>query len=218
MCNKPTYKELEQKINMLENEVLEYVRREKEFSKNQKLTEYLHMRRTISLIKINEELNKEIIEIKSAEDKKLKNVSEKLRDRIKELTCLYNISSLRAGENFSLDNILQAVVDFIPPAILDTEIVCARLIFDCHEYTTKNFIETKWKFSQEIKVHNESIGTLEVCYIKERPELAEKALIEETKKLINAISENIAQLVERDWAETEIIKCRNRIEGLIKQN
>jgi hypothetical protein len=216
MTEMPTYKELKRRIRQLESEVLEYVRKEKEFNKEQKLVEFGHMRRTISLMKINEELNREVKNLKRA-DEELGHVSDKLRERIKELDCLYDISSLRYGINFSLDDVLQAVVDFIPPAIQYPEITCARIMFDRYEFKTKNFKNTKWKQSQEIKVNNERIGTLEVCYLVEKPELEEGSLLEETKKLINAIAENIAQIVERDWAEIEIRKCRNKIEELIKQ-
>jgi hypothetical protein len=216
MTEMPTYKELKRRIRQLESEVLEYVRKEKEFNKEQKLVEFGHMRRTISLMKINEELNREVKNLKRA-DEELGHVSDKLRERIKELDCLYDISSLRYGINFSLDDVLQAVVDFIPPAIQYPEITCARIMFDRYEFKTKNFKNTKWKLSQEIKVNNERIGTLEVCYLVEKPELEEGSLLEETKKLINAIAENIAQIVERDWAEIEIRKCRNKIEELIKQ-
>ena len=45
----------------------------------------------------------------------------------------------------------------------------------------------------------------------------EGPFIEETKNLITSIAESIAQIVERDWAEIEIRKCRNKIEKLIKQ-
>jgi len=34
---------------------------------------------------------------------------------------------------------------------------------------------------------------------------------------MTAISESIAQIVEREWAEIEIRKCHNRVEELIKQ-
>ena len=217
MTEKPTYKELARKINQLEREVLEYVRKEEEFNREQKLVEYGHMKRTISLIKINEELNREIKNLKRADKEELGSVSNKLGERIKELNCLYDISSLRYGTNFSLDEVLQAVVDFIPPAIQYPEITCARIRFDRYDFITKNFKDTKWKLSQEIKVNNERIGTLEVCYLEEKPELEEGPLLKETKKLITAIAENIAQIVERDWAEIEIRKCRNKIEKLIKQ-
>ena len=56
MTEKPTYKELERKNKQLEKEALEYMRKEREFSKERKLVEYGHMKRTISLMKINEEL------------------------------------------------------------------------------------------------------------------------------------------------------------------
>jgi len=50
-------------------------------------------------------------------------------------------------------------------------------------------------------------------------EALEKGLfLEEEKRLIGAISESIARVVERDWAELEIRKCRNKIEELIKHN
>jgi len=46
---------LERKIKQLEKEVLEYVRKEKELNKERKVTEYGHIRRTISLMHINED-------------------------------------------------------------------------------------------------------------------------------------------------------------------
>ena len=113
MAAKPTYEELDRKIKQLEGEVLEYVRKEKEFNKEQKLVEYGHMKRTVSLMKINEELNREMKNLKRADKKELGYVSNRLAERLRELNCLYDISSLRDGANFSLDDILQAVVDFI---------------------------------------------------------------------------------------------------------
>ncbi len=218
MAEKPTYTELERKVTQLEREILEYVRKEKEFTRDQKLVGYSHLKRTISLMKINEELNREIKGLKHADKEELGYVFNKLEERIKEINCLYDISSLKAGENFSLDDILQEIVDFIPSAIQYPEIACARIIFNRYEFTTKNFKETKWKLSQEIKVNNERIGALEVCYLEEKPELEEGLFIKETKNLITSIAESIAQIVERDWAEIEIRKCRKKIEEILKQN
>ena len=218
MVEKPKYTDLERKITQLEREILEYVRKEKKFTKEQKLIEYGHVKRTISLMKINEELNREIKGLKRADKEELGYVSKKLKERIKEINCLYDISSLRDGTNFSLDDILQEIVDFIPSAIQYPEIACARILFNRYEFTTKNFKDTEWKLSQEIKVNNERIGALEVCYLEEKPELEEGPFIKEAKNLIAAIAESIAQIVERDWAEIEIRKCRKKIEEILKQN
>jgi hypothetical protein len=71
LATKPTYNELEQKIKQLEKEVLEYLRKAKELNKERKVTEYSHLRRTISLMHINEELNREIKELKRSDTEEL---------------------------------------------------------------------------------------------------------------------------------------------------
>lgn len=218
MTEKPTYNELEHKINKLEKEALECMRKEKEFNEERRLADYGHIKRTISLMKINEELNREIKEIKRVDKEELVHISDKLRGRIKELDCLYDISNFRENNDFSLDGLLQEIVNFIPPACKHPEITCARIILDQYEFTTKNFKDTKWKLSQEIKVNSEQIGALEVCYLEEKSELAEGPFLNEARNLITAIAESIAQIVEREWAEIEIRKCRNKIEELLKHD
>jgi hypothetical protein len=217
MTGKPTYNELEREIKQLEKEVLEYVRKAKELNKDRKASEYSHIRRTVSLMHINEELNREIKELKRSDTEELGLVSHRNRERIKELNSLYDISSFRDATDFSLDAVLQAVIDFIPPAIQHPEITCARLIFGGYEIKTKNFRDTKWKISREIAVNNEWIGTLEVFYLEEKPEAAEGPFLKEAKNLINAVAENIAKIIECEEAEAEIRKHQDHIEALIRK-
>jgi len=219
MTGKPTYNELEREIKQLEKEVLEYVRKAKELNKDRKASEYSHIRRTISLMHINEELNREIKELKRSDTEELGLVSHRNRERIKELNSLYDydISSFRDTTDLSLEAVLQAVVDFIPPAIQYPEITCARLIYGGYEVATKNFKNTRLKLSREITVNNEWIGTLEVCYLEEKPELDEGPFLKEAKNLINAVAENIAKIIEREEAEAEIRKHQDHIEALISK-
>jgi hypothetical protein len=219
MTGKPTYNELEREIKQLEKEVLEYVRKAKELNKDRKASEYSHIRRTISLMHINEELNREIKELKRSDPEELELVSHRNRERIKKLNSPYDydISSFRDTTDLSLDAVLQAVVDFIPPAIQYPEITCARLIYGGYEVATKNFKNTRLKLSREITVNNEWIGTLEVCYLEEKPELDEGPFLKEAKNLINAVAENIAKIIEREEAEAEIRKHQDHIEALISK-
>ena len=154
MATKPTYNELERKNKQLEKEVLKYICKAKELNKKQKVTERSHIRRTLSLMHIIEELDREINELKRSGAEELGQLSHRLQERIKELNCLYDISSFRDATDFSLDAVLQAVIDFIPPAIQFPEITCARIILDGYEFKTKNFSDTRWKQSSIITVHN----------------------------------------------------------------
>ncbi len=218
MVAKPTCIELERKIKKLEKEALEYMHRERAFNAERKRFEYSHLKRSLSLMKINEELNREIKDIKKADKKELEQISHKLKGRIKELKCLYDISSFREGNDFSLDGLLQEMVDFIPPACQHPEITCARIIFDGYEFTTKSFLETSWKQSFIITVSNKQIGHLEVFRLEKKSELEKALFLEEEKSLIGAIAESISRIVEREWAEAEIRKCRKKIEKLINNH
>jgi hypothetical protein len=218
MAERQTYDQLESKIKKLEKEALEYMLKEREFNQERKLADYSHMKRTISLMKINEELKREINKIKSVDRKQLKQISKRLRGRINELNCLYEISSFRGSNDFSLDSVLQEMVDFIPPACQFPEITCARIVFNAYDFKTKNFKETKWKLSREIKVSNEAIGRLEVCRLEKKSKFRQRLFLEEEKNLFGAIAESIARIVEREWAEEEIRKYRNKVEELIKQS
>jgi hypothetical protein len=99
LAGKPTYKELEQKNKQLEKEILEYLRKAKELNKKRKVTERSHIRRTISLMHIIEEL-------KRSDAEELGLVSHRLQERIKELNCIYDISSFRDATDFPLDAVL----------------------------------------------------------------------------------------------------------------
>ena len=218
MRNMPTYDQLNHKNEQLQREVTEYIRKENEFKKQMKLVEHRHIRRTLLLMKINDELNREISKLKTADKENLEFLSNKLRERVKELSCLYDISSLQDGTNFSIDDTLQAVVDFIPPTIELAENICARIISDNnHEIRTKNFQDTKWKLSQEIKINNKRVGLLEVCHLKQEFELENGPFSGEAKSLIHAVAESIAQIIEHARLELEIDKSRDKIENLIRQ-
>ena len=217
MTVKPTYTELERRITQLETEVLEYVQKEKQFNRERKLREYSHMKRTISLMRINEELNRELRERKHAHEEEADQVSRRLKERINELNCLYDMSCFREDADFSLDDTLQTIVDFIPLGCLHPESTGARILFHGYEFATNNFEDTKSKISREITVSNERIGTLEVCRLREKPESDAEPFLQEEKALVSAIAASAARIVKREWAAAEIRKQRDHIEELLKQ-
>ena len=106
LAGNPTYNALERKIKQLEKEVLEYIRKAKELNKKRKVTERSHERRTISLMHRIEELNWEIKALKWSDAEELGLVSHRLQERIKELNCIYDISSFRDTTDFPLDAVL----------------------------------------------------------------------------------------------------------------
>jgi len=91
----------------------------------------------------------------------LSGTSRQLRERVKELNCLYGISKLIQDTDLSLREILQGTLERIPPAWQYPEITCARIVLDDQTYETPGFRETIWKQSCGIRVRAEMAGALE---------------------------------------------------------
>ncbi|MCF6248149.1 MAG: ATP-binding protein [Desulfobacula sp.] len=147
----------------------------------------------------------------------LQKTTHDLGERVKELNCLYEISRLIEKENVTLDEILQGTSEIIPSSWQYPEIACARIIFKQREYKTANFKKTTWKQSQDFLVHGESLGKIEVFYLKEQPDDFEGPFLKEERDLINAIAEHLGRDIERKHAESELKRAHDELEKKVME-
>ena len=75
-----------------------------------------------------------------------------LKERVKELNCLYTISAIIETKGATLEEILQRTVDIIPDAWQYPDITTSRIILNDRAFTSRNFEKTKWRQSQNIVV------------------------------------------------------------------
>ena len=139
-----------------------------------------------------------------------------LEERVKELSCLYGISNLIEKPDISLEEIIQGTANLLPSAWQYPEITCAKIILESQEYKTENFKETIWKQSGDIKVHKKPIGTVEVYYLEERPEMDEGSFLKEERKLISIITERLGKIIERKKGEAELQKSYQTIQKIME--
>ncbi len=137
-----------------------------------------------------------------------------LGERVKELNCLYGFATLAEKHDISLEEVFQGIVDLIPPAWQYPEVTCARIILENQEFRTNNFKETIWKQASDIVVHGDRIGTLEVCYLEQKPGMDEGSFLKEERSLIKAIAEQLANTTERKRAEQALRESQERFRAL----
>jgi PAS domain S-box-containing protein len=133
-----------------------------------------------------------------------------LQERVKELNCLYGISRLIEEADLSLPEILQGTVELMPPAWRYPEIACARAILDDQVYQTKGFVATNWKQSCDIRIYDQSSGSIEVHYKEARPDRDEGPFLKEERRLLKAIAERLGRVVERVSAEKALSHSEER--------
>ena len=146
-------------------------------------------------------------------EKALQQRTHELGERVKELDCLYGISSLVEKPDISLEEIFQGVVDLIPPSWQYPEITCSHIILEDKKYKTINFKETEWKQSIEILANGKRKGILEIFYLEEKPEIYEGPFLKEERYLINAIAERLGSIIERMSAKED----KRRLESQLQQ-
>lgn len=176
---------------------------------------------TKQLVRELQELREKIAQIDAERskhfesEKKLKKLTYNLRERIKELNCLYGISKL--VENFGLSNrdIIQGIVDIIPTSWQYPDITCSRITIDYQEFRTKKFRETRWKQECDIFVNNARCGSIEVFYMEEMPEYDEGSFLKEERNLLNAIAEHLGRIIERKKAEEQIMDMQKELKNKV---
>lgn len=132
-----------------------------------------------------------------------KNILGALRERIKELTCLYSISRIMEKRDLSIPETMESILMHIPPAWQYPEITSARITLDGDVFVSRNYKEAGQKQRAPILAGGRERGALEVVYNEEKPVLDEGPFLREERKLITALAQQIAGFVERKEVERE---------------
>lgn len=126
-----------------------------------------------------------------------------LRERVKELSCLYHINRALEGAIGPPDAVFQYIVELIPPAWQYPEIASACIVLDGRRYETPGFEEGCHEQTSEVTVDGKHRGTVSVVYREARPALDEGPFLRDERSLLDAIARQIAVIVEHREAEEE---------------
>ena len=122
-------------------------------------------------------------------------VENALRERIKELNCLYGVSQLAERYFNSLDNLLAELVNFLPLSWQYPDITCVRINYKDHTYKSEGFKVTEWRQSARIYVYSEPVGEVAIFYLEERPPGDEGPFLGEERALLDALADRLVLLL-----------------------
>ncbi|MFA5555187.1 MAG: PEP/pyruvate-binding domain-containing protein [Phycisphaerae bacterium] len=127
--------------------------------------------------------------------KQEKNRLNLLRERAKELDCLYKVEELLASEIRPLPDIFRDLITIIPCGWRYPKFCRAKIVCEDTSYEPPDYAQTPWTDTAPIKAENATVGYVEVSYIKEVPASSEGVFLEKESKLIHTIADRIGQTV-----------------------
>lgn len=129
---------------------------------------------------------------------------------------LYNLSISLISKKISLIDIYAEVIELIPTIWQNPDTICAKLVIEDQEFTTRNYRESKWQQQMTININGDNIGHLIVGTL-EKPHVRNKNLFsDEENKYLKQITEWLAQVTKRSqiksMIKTDDIKFRTLVD------
>jgi two-component system, NtrC family, sensor kinase len=160
------------------------------------------------LINIQDELKSE----KDKTDVDLERKTDELKRRIRELDCLYGISTLIMRPGITLPQIIEGTCKLIISTVQHPDIAACSININDFEYASENFSKSNWMAHSDIKLNNEIGGMISVCYFKEPPPSNEFAFTASEQFMINEIAERIGRSVDRIHAQDKLKETYEELE------
>lgn len=127
-----------------------------------------------------------------------------LRERFKELSCLYKLSILANRPDLDLESFLQEAVELLPESWQYPDITSARIIYQDRIFTTPSFAASAWQLASDITVRGDKVGVIEVYYSEERPLASEGPFTIEERMLLDEISLQISRTIGHELARQDL--------------
>jgi hypothetical protein len=125
-----------------------------------------------------------------------------LRERAKELRCLYSVASALARREEAPQVVFQWVLDALPPAWQYPEDTTARIEYFGRTHALADFIDTPHRLRSPISIWRTLVGAIEVHYKTPKPDAWEGPFLREERELLDNIAHRLGEYLE--WKQREL--------------
>jgi hypothetical protein len=147
-----------------------------------------------------------------------------MRERAKELNCLYQVEELLTKTSLPLAEIFSRLVRIIPSGYQFPEICQVKILYDEATYQSDDFEPSSRVHGADIRVEEKVVGRIEVSYTSDVPQTENSYFLKDEHKLLNTIAERIGRTllhlkleqVSRDWESAQkALSDSNKTEWMV---
>ncbi len=158
-------------------------------------------------------------------EKERDNLIHSMGERIKELTCIFNVEKL-IRENENIHFIMEKLVTYLPQAWQYPDVACGCIHFNSNKYIKSNkYINSKHGqctgfvdcLSENIIYRRQVVGSISVCYQEKKPIADIGPFYNEEQDLLKHISSMLTGAIERNIHQDEITQINQNLEKLVEK-
>jgi len=139
----------------------------------------------------------------------------KLRERVKELSCLYDIAVLLGDHTLTQAQLAQAFVERLAPAWQYPEVTCVHLRIFGQSYATPNFLATPWQQRTSVQVNTAHVGEITIGYLAERPVADEGPFLREERSLLNQCAWQLGRTLEVQQMQQTLARNEELLRSIV---
>lgn len=140
---------------------------------------------------------------------------QQLRERVKELSCLYDVAAILSDRTRTQAQIAEAFVARLVTAWQFPEVACARLELFDQRYATPNFAETPWQLRTRVIVNNAYAGCLTVGYLAACPDADEDPFLREERNLLDQCAWQLGQTIAVRQAQAALAQHEDLLTSIV---
>lgn len=143
-------------------------------------------------------------------------MSDSLVERVKELNCIYSLSSVLKGHQ-ELGEILQKVADVLPSAWQYPDLARAAITLKGTRFVTQDFGDLLCCEQASIVVNGTPEGLVEVGYVRSLPDGRAPSFLKEERLLLSMVAERIADIVALRESQSQLSTYQEHLRSLASE-
>ncbi len=136
-------------------------------------------------------------ELRKSGEQELERERFRLRERIKEQNCLYQVFQITDDDMLPLGKMLQQVIDCLPSGWLYPELTRVKIEIDGDVYCNADFSATPWMLFTQAEIKDGGTVGMTIAYQEGRPVADEGPFLKEERLLADALVSRLAEVTAK---------------------
>jgi two-component system NtrC family sensor kinase len=136
----------------------------------------------------------------------------KLRERVKELNCLYKLSRVAWEAKNNPDAIVSKTLEILPSAMQHPDAAEASISIDSRNYSTRRFEKTSNVVTAELRFGKKKFGSVTIGYRTSTSKKGKMKFLPEENRLLKVVAQELALVLHRASIEDEKDKLQVQLQ------